>query len=141
MGRLDWMGRFDLVIFDCDGVLIDSERLAVRTEAAILSSLGWPLTGADIVARFVGRSAGYMHGEIERQLGRRVDWEAEFETRYRSVFERELVPGPGVIEALDALEQTRSSTGSRRPTTSSMPPRRWASHPGAAPWWRTASRV
>ena len=45
---------FDLVIFDCDGVLVDSERLAVRTEAEILASLGWPLTQAEIVARFVG---------------------------------------------------------------------------------------
>jgi beta-phosphoglucomutase-like phosphatase (HAD superfamily) len=98
------VGRFDLVIFDCDGVLVDSERLAVRTEAAILSGLGWPLTEADIVERFVGRSAAYMHGEIERHVGRSVDWEAEFEVRYREVFERELVPVPGVVEALDVVE-------------------------------------
>ena len=82
---------FDLVIFDCDGVLVDSERLAIRTEADILASLGWPLTQAEIVARFVGRSAAHMQREIERQLGRRIDWEAEFEPRYREVFERELV--------------------------------------------------
>jgi HAD superfamily hydrolase (TIGR01509 family) len=94
------MNRFDLVIFDCDGVLVDSERLAVRTEAEILSGLGWPLTESDIVERFVGRSAAYMHGEIERHLGRDIDWEAEFEPRYREVFERELVAVPGVTEAL-----------------------------------------
>ena len=97
------MGRFDLVIFDCDGVLVDSERLAVRTEAEILSELGWPLTQADIVERFVGRSAAYMHEQIEQHLGRSVDWEAEFEPRYREVFERELVAVPGVIEALDRI--------------------------------------
>jgi HAD superfamily hydrolase (TIGR01509 family) len=106
MGRLDRLDRFDLVIFDCDGVLIDSERLAVRTEAAILSTLGWPLTEADIVERFVGRSAAYMRGAIAQQLGRSVNWEAEFESRYRDVFERELVPVPGVIDALEQLEQT-----------------------------------
>ena len=94
------MSRFDLVIFDCDGVLVDSERLAVRTEAEILSDLGWPLSEAEIIERFVGRSAAYMHQEIERHLGRRVDWDSEFESRYRDVFERELVPVPGVIEAL-----------------------------------------
>jgi len=55
------MSCFDLVIFDCDGVLVDSERRAVRTEAESLSGLGWPLTESDIVERFVGRSAGYMH--------------------------------------------------------------------------------
>ena len=76
------MNRFDLVIFDCDGVLVDSERLAVRTEAEILTGLGWPLTETDIVERFVGRSAAYMHQEIERQLGRSIDWDAEFERQY-----------------------------------------------------------
>ena len=43
------MPRFDLVIFDCDGVLIDSERLAVRTESQILAELGWPLTEAQVI--------------------------------------------------------------------------------------------
>lgn len=94
---------FDLVIFDCDGVLVDSERLAIRTEAQILSGLGWPLTESEIVERFVGRSAAYMHGEIERHLGRRVDWEAEFEPRYQEVFARELVPVPGIVGALEQI--------------------------------------
>jgi len=97
------MSRFDLVIFDCDGVLVDSERLAVRTEAEILSSLGWPLTEAEIVERFVGRSAAYMLQEIERHLGRSLDWDAEFESRYREVYERELVAVEGVHEALDEI--------------------------------------
>ena len=101
--RLVTMSRFDLVIFDCDGVLVDSERLAVRTEAEILSGLGWPLTESDIVERFVGRSAGHMHREIERHLGRDIDWESEFEPRYREVFERELVAVPGVREALEEI--------------------------------------
>jgi HAD superfamily hydrolase (TIGR01509 family) len=97
------MSRFDLVIFDCDGVLVDSERLAVRTEAEVLSGLGWPLSESDIVDRFVGRSAAHMHQEIERHLGRAVDWSGEFESRYQEVFERELVPVPGVEDALDAI--------------------------------------
>jgi HAD superfamily hydrolase (TIGR01509 family) len=103
-----------LVIFDCDGVLVDSERLAVRTEAEILSNLGWELSESEIVERFVGRSAHYMHGEIERHLGRRVDWEAEFELRYREVFEQELVAVEGVAEALDqiALPTCVASSGS-----------------------------
>jgi HAD superfamily hydrolase (TIGR01509 family) len=94
---------FELVIFDCDGVLVDSERLAVRTEAKILAGLGWPLSEGDIVERFVGRSAAHMQQEIERHLGRSIDWDVEFESRYRQVFERELVAVPGVIEALDKI--------------------------------------
>jgi HAD superfamily hydrolase (TIGR01509 family) len=94
---------FELVIFDCDGVLVDSERLAVRTEAKILAGLGWPLTERDIVERFVGRSAAHMQQEIEQHLGRSIDWDGEFESRYRQVFDRELVAVPGVIEALDRI--------------------------------------
>jgi len=108
--------RFDLVIFDCDGVLVDSERLAVRTEAEILSGLGWALTESDIVERFVGRSAAYMQQEVERHIGRSVDWEAEFEPRYRDAYERELLPVPGVVEALDqiAVPTCVASSGSHK---------------------------
>jgi len=97
------MRGFDLVIFDCDGVLVDSERLAVRTEAEILSTLGWPLTEQEVIERFVGRSAAHMQREIERHLGRAIDWDAEFECRYREVFERELTVVPGIVGALDAI--------------------------------------
>ncbi len=97
------MSRFDLVIFDCDGVLVDSERLAVRTEAVILASLGWPLSEAEIIERFVGRSAGHMQEVVEEHIGRPVDWEAEFEPLYREAYESELVPVEGVVEALDRI--------------------------------------
>ncbi len=108
------MGRFDLVIFDCDGVLVDSERLVVRVEAEILSGLGWALTESEIIERFVGRSAAYMHQEIERHLGCSIDWEAEFESRYREVFETELQPVPGVVDALReiAIPSCVASSGS-----------------------------
>jgi HAD superfamily hydrolase (TIGR01509 family) len=97
------MSRFDLVIFDCDGVLVDSERLAVRTESRILNELGWPLTEAEVIDRFVGRSALFMQSVIEKTIGRRVDWQVEFELRVREVCERELVPVDGVIAALDQI--------------------------------------
>lgn len=97
------MPRFDLVIFDCDGVLIDSERLAVRTESQILAELGWPLTEAQVIERFVGRSSVYMQAVIEDHIGRPVDWQVEFELRVREVCERELEPVDGVIAALDAI--------------------------------------
>jgi HAD superfamily hydrolase (TIGR01509 family) len=95
--------RFDLVIFDCDGVLVDSERLAIRLESQICSDLGWPLDESDIVDRFVGRSDAYMKAEIERHIGRSVDWELEFDPQYRELFERELRPVAGVVEALDEI--------------------------------------
>jgi len=97
------MSRFDLVIFDCDGVLIDSERLAVRTETQLLGELGWPLSEAEVIDRFVGRSSRYMQAVIEEKIGRLIDWQGEFERREREVFERELEPIEGVIAALDAI--------------------------------------
>jgi|ERR1700722_141082 len=97
------MSRFDLVIFDCDGVLVDSERLAVRTESQILTELGWPLSEAEVIEQFVGRSSRYMQTVVEEQLGRPVDWRGEFERRVREVCERELVPVDGVISALDEI--------------------------------------
>ncbi len=98
------MCPYQLVIFDCDGVLVDSERLAVRTETEILGSLGWNVTEEEVVDRFVGRSAEYMRAQIEERLGRPVDWEDEFESRYREVFEQELRPVEGIAEALRAIE-------------------------------------
>jgi hypothetical protein len=53
----------------------------VRTEAQILASLGWPLSEREVVERFVGRSAEYMHAQIEEQVGSPIDWEQEFESR------------------------------------------------------------
>jgi HAD superfamily hydrolase (TIGR01509 family) len=97
------MSRFDLVIWDCDGVLVDSERLAIRTESQILTELGWPHTEADVVERFVGRSSVYMQAVIEEHLGRPVDWHDEFERRTSEVCERELVPVEGVVGALEAI--------------------------------------
>jgi HAD superfamily hydrolase (TIGR01509 family) len=102
-GRVATTVGYDLVIFDCDGVLVDSERLAIRIEAAILTGLGWPMTQDEVVQRFVGRSAEYMQHEIERTIGRPIDWEAEFETRYREVFSRELQAVDGVEAALTRI--------------------------------------
>jgi beta-phosphoglucomutase-like phosphatase (HAD superfamily) len=46
----------ELVIFDCDGVLVDSERLAVKVDVMVLGALGWSLTEAEVIERFVGLS-------------------------------------------------------------------------------------
>lgn len=46
----------ELVTFDCDGVLIDSERMAVRLHAAVGAELDRPLTEAEVIDKFIGRS-------------------------------------------------------------------------------------
>ncbi len=97
------MTRFDLVIFDCDGVLVDSERLAVRVESEVLGELGWPLSEADVIERFVGRSADYMQAEVERELGRPIDWGETFGRRHLAAYDAELVAVDGVADVVAAL--------------------------------------
>ncbi len=43
-----------LVIFDCDGVLVDSERLTVEVEARMQTAMGWPITVEEIVDQVCG---------------------------------------------------------------------------------------
>jgi HAD superfamily hydrolase (TIGR01509 family) len=95
----------ELVIFDCDGVLVDSERLAVRVDVQVLAALGWPLTEQEVIDRFVGRSHAFFVAEVERHLGRRLpaDWEDPFQPLYRDAFAAHLTPVPGVVEALDRI--------------------------------------
>jgi HAD superfamily hydrolase (TIGR01509 family) len=95
----------ELVVFDCDGVLVDSERIAVRVEARFLAELGWPLSEAEVVERFMGRTAEFMDDAVEAQLGSRLpdDWKDQFQRRYAEAFAAELGPVDGVTEALDQI--------------------------------------
>ena len=95
----------ELVIFDCDGVLLDSERLAVKVDVLVLRQLGWPLSEADVIDRFVGRSDEFMQSALEEHLGRKLpaNWTVPFEPLYRQAFESELAPVDGVIDALDRI--------------------------------------
>jgi HAD superfamily hydrolase (TIGR01509 family) len=97
---------FELVIFDCDGVLVDSERIAVRLDAEILGEIGWQLTEAEIIERFMGRSDAYMRGEIEAAIGRPLgpEWATEvLRPRYGRAMEAELTAVDGVVGALDRI--------------------------------------
>jgi HAD superfamily hydrolase (TIGR01509 family) len=96
---------FELVIFDCDGVLVDSERLSVRIDVVYLGRLGWAMDEAEAIERFVGRSDADIRVDIERRLGGPIpaEIEEEFGRLYRETFERELVAVEGIIEVLDAL--------------------------------------
>jgi HAD superfamily hydrolase (TIGR01509 family) len=95
-----------LVIFDCDGVLVDTERLSVSVDTKVLAHLGLPMSHDEVVERFVGRTEDYWRAEIERELGREVaagEFEA-FDPWYREAFEAELQPIEHVVELLNALD-------------------------------------
>ncbi|GAA1126382.1 MULTISPECIES: HAD family phosphatase [Microbacterium] len=95
----------ELVIFDCDGVLVDSERLSVEIDRRVLADLGWTLTTEEIVHRFVGRSAAHFRADVEAHLGRPLpdDWEAPYQQWYLEVFESDLTAVEGVEAAIAAI--------------------------------------
>jgi len=94
------------VIFDCDGVLVDSDRLALRIQADRLTELGLPTTYEDSVREYLGIGLPATLVKVERSLGRPVpqQWVDDLEREVWAVFGRELQPVPGVVRALDELE-------------------------------------
>ncbi|WP_020554526.1 HAD family hydrolase [Embleya scabrispora] len=98
---------FDLVIFDCDGVLVDSERIAVRVDAQVMSALGCAFTEAEIIERFVGCSREQHTALVEARLGRPLDpdWHAEFRHLYLAAFDAELTAVDGVVAALAEIPE------------------------------------
>ena len=94
-----------LIIFDCDGVLVDSEHIATRVLQNVLDEAGWALSEAETEQRFMGRSRQAAIEIIEAQLGRPVaetfvpDWQA----RIFAAFRQELRPVPGIEAALARL--------------------------------------
>ena len=94
----------ELVIFDCDGVLVDSESIAAELEVEMFAEIGMPMTADEIRTRFLGRSSAYTNAAIVEHLGELPDgWEARWEHRYYDALRRQLRPVDGVVEALDEI--------------------------------------
>ena len=104
------------VIFDCDGVLVDSEPVANAVLAEILTAEGLPTTTEDSMRRYMGRSWNSCMAAVAEDLGRAVDGDA-LEARYvagvRKRWATELRPVSGIEEALDhiALPSCVASSG------------------------------
>lgn len=98
--------RLRLVIFDCDGVLIDSEPIADRVVAAELAAVGWPITPLEAHERFLGMRIADMPPVIEAVLGRSLpeDWLPRVADHLVMAMEREAIMMPGATEALDAAD-------------------------------------
>ena len=96
---------FKLVIFDCDGVLVDSETIAIRVDQRVLADLGWDLRLDEIVRRFVGKSEADFVAQIEEHLEITLPagWDDRYQDWYRRAFDLHLHAVDGVEEALDRL--------------------------------------
>ncbi|GEO13080.1 HAD family hydrolase [Microvirga aerophila] len=106
-----------LLIFDCDGVLVDSEVLSCQVDADLLTSLGMPYTADEIARQFVGVSLKDMIARIAAEHGRPLP--ADFGERINRTlfarFETDLRPIPGVRDAILALPHRRCVASSSTP--------------------------
>ncbi|MGE0726326.1 MAG: HAD family hydrolase, partial [Alphaproteobacteria bacterium] len=93
-----------LAIFDCDGVLVDSEPLACRIGAAALTEHGFAISYEEFLG-FVGRSARDIHAMMESRFGRPVPEEIRAASRARlfAAFRAELRAIPGVAALVQSL--------------------------------------
>jgi HAD superfamily hydrolase (TIGR01509 family) len=98
--------RFELVIFDCDGVLIDSEPVANVVFSKMLATVGLAMSPEEVMRTFVGRSrdtciemAGVMRGEKLPE-----DFGARWDEAFHEALEREVKPVEGIPQLLRSLE-------------------------------------
>jgi HAD superfamily hydrolase (TIGR01509 family) len=95
----------DLVIFDCDGVLIDSETVTCAVEARLLTEIGYPLTAEEVAHRFAGIADRDMYAAIERDWGRPLpdDYRDRKGAMIHDACERELRAIPGAANLVARL--------------------------------------
>lgn len=101
--------KFEAIIWDCDGVLIDSEVLACGVVADFYTRAGYPMSATDYLRRFAGQNIAQIAGAIRQETGSDlasgIDW-AQSEAVREALFEAELRAIPG-IAALTADLRTR----------------------------------
>ncbi|MGW7278900.1 HAD family hydrolase [Streptomyces sp. NPDC054844] len=97
--------RYDLVIFDNDGVLVDSEPISNRLLASYLTELGHPTSYDDSIRDYMGAAMHRIHDLVLERTGRRLpgDFDDVFHGRVFAAFERDLEPVPGAIGVLEKL--------------------------------------
>ena len=93
-----------LIIFDCDGVLVDSETIAIRVGAAALAEFGLSVTPSDI-GRYIGFTGAEMYADLERIHGIPIPIEIRKQTsnRLRAAMRDGLLPIPGIADIIGQL--------------------------------------
>ena len=109
--------NLDLVIFDCDGVLVDSEVISCRAHAETLTRHGYPITEDEVLHRFRGVSDREARLIIEREVGRRLpdDFEAQVKAATLKFYAGDLKAIAGVAAAIAAIEAPKCVASSGTP--------------------------
>ena len=101
-----------LIAFDCDGVLVDSERLMQDIDLGLIADLGWTITLGEILDQHLGRSESAITANIERRLGRPVpdDFVQRRRAAHAEAFRSSLTEVPGVTAAVTDLQAAGYAT-------------------------------
>ncbi|MFJ9077522.1 HAD family hydrolase [Streptomyces sp. NPDC102278] len=96
---------YDLVIFDNDGVLVDSEPISNRVLAGYLTELGHPTSYDESLRDYMGAAVHRVHDLVQERTGQRLpeDFDETLHVRTTTAFERELRPVEGIEDVLGAL--------------------------------------
>ena len=96
--------KFEAILFDCDGVLVDSEPMTNQVLRDMLDARGWPMTLAECMAYFVGKTVREERAEIEARTGQPLteDWLQSFYQRRNQVLAAGLQIIPGAHAAVQA---------------------------------------
>ena len=97
--------RFDAVLFDCDGVLVDSEIITNRVLCTMLNEAGWVLSQEECTRLFIGKMVKTQAALIEEKTGKPFtqEWIAQFYERRNQALRDDLVVIDGALESVQAL--------------------------------------
>ena len=109
--------KVDLVIFDCDGVLVDSELISCRAHSQMLTLHGYPITADQVLDRFLGVSDREARLIVEAELGRSLpdDFEAQVKQATLKFYEGDLRAISNVGETIAAIELKKCVASSGTP--------------------------
>ena len=107
----------DLIIFDCDGVLVDSELIGCQIEVDCLQAAGFPITLSTLLRDFVGTSNAAMYAALEARFGRPVpaDLEDKMRDRVLAAFRSDLQPVDGIGKVVAGLKKPVCVASSSEP--------------------------
>lgn len=103
------MPACELILFDCDGTVMDSELIAAECEVEHLEPFGVQMTAQEFALRFAGTSAQFAKQTLEEMIGRSLpdDHTDTVKAKIRERLWREVKPMPGIHDVLDRLDQPR----------------------------------